>query len=83
MQEHSKDITKSRNLEQMREIAKQNFSTWSEALKTGDPKSVAALYAENATFLPTLSSEFKKGAAETEKYFEHFLQKAPRGNCPR
>ena len=55
------------------EIAKKNFSDWAEALKTKDPKIMAEFYSEDATFLPTLSPDFKHGATEAEEYFVLFL----------
>jgi len=61
------------------EIAKQNFTSWNDALKTGDLKKVAALYSNDATFLPTVSGEFKKGQIGAEKYFKLFLKKNPSG----
>jgi len=60
-------------------IAKQNFKTWSESLTTKNPKAVAGLYTEDATFLPTVSGEFKKGQGGAEEYFHHFLEKDPKG----
>ena len=57
----------------------QNFSLWEKTLHTKDPKAMARLYAENATFLPTVSGEFKKGQTGVEEYFEHFLEKNPTG----
>jgi len=62
-----------------RETANNNFSRWSDALLTKDPAQVARLYAEDATFLPTVSGEFKKGQSGAETYFEHFLEKNPIG----
>jgi len=60
-------------------IAQKNFSVWNDALKTKKPEIVAALYAKDATFLPTVSGKFKKGQVGAEKYFEHFLEKNPAG----
>lgn len=60
-------------------LAAANFSGWNEALQTNDPKQVADLYTEDATFLPTVSGEFKKGPTGAEEYFEHFLKKFPEG----
>jgi len=65
--------------ETMQEIASRNFNLWNSALKTGNPKEVAALYITYATFLPTTSGEFKKGQYGAEEYFEDFLIKNPRG----
>jgi uncharacterized protein (TIGR02246 family) len=58
-------------------IAKENFVQWAESLKIKDPKIMAGFYSEDATFLPTLSSDFKKGMLEAEGYFIHFLEKNP------
>lgn len=60
-------------------IATENFSRWKESLKMGDPQQVANLYAEDATFLPTTSGDFKKGQNGAKEYFEHFLAKNPEG----
>lgn len=65
--------------EKVEKIAEQNFLNWAKLLKTKDPRQVAELYSEDVTFLPTLSSEFKKGQAGAEEYFEHFLKKDPTG----
>ena len=59
------------------QIARANFSKWNAALQTGDSQQVAGLYANDATFLPTLSEEFKRGYNGIEAYFTHFLQKKP------
>lgn len=64
---------------EIKKIAQENFKLWAELLKTKDPKQVANLYSNGATFLPTVSPDFKKGPAEAEEYFEHFLQKNPEG----
>ena len=60
-------------------IVSENFARWNEALLSKDPKRVADLYTKDATFLPTLSPDFKFGQEETEGYFEHFLKKSPAG----
>jgi uncharacterized protein (TIGR02246 family) len=62
-----------------RKIARENFMHWSNALKTGDPKKVAELYYNDATFLPTVSDKFKRGQTGAEEYFKHFLEKNPFG----
>jgi uncharacterized protein (TIGR02246 family) len=61
------------------QIARENFAFWNNALLSGNPKKVAELYAEDATFLPTMSGEFKKGQNGAEEYFKHFLEKHPTG----
>lgn len=63
----------------LKEIAEQNFTLWNNALGTKKPKKMAEFYADNATFLPTVSGEFKKGKLGAEEYFHHFLEKDPRG----
>lgn len=65
--------------ENMKRIVKENFNRWNNALLTGDAEAVANLYSKKSTFLPTVSSEFKKGAKEAEDYFKHFLEKNPSG----
>lgn len=67
------------NLEIIRRIAEENFSKWHDALQTKNPKKVAMIYAEGATFLPTVSEEFKKGQSGAAEYFKHFLEKNPTG----
>jgi len=64
---------------EMKEIAGANFIRWNQALKNPDPAHVADLYAEDATFLPTVSGEFKKGKSGAKSYFKHFLEKKPIG----
>jgi len=66
-------------VKKIQEIARKNFADWNEALLTGDPEKVAELYAEDNTFLPTMSPDFKKGKAEAEGYFVHFIEKKPIG----
>jgi uncharacterized protein (TIGR02246 family) len=70
--------TKDPNME-IKEIARKNFELWADSLKTKDPKEVAKLYSDDATFLPTVSGEFKRGKQGSEEYFFHFLQKNPEG----
>jgi uncharacterized protein (TIGR02246 family) len=55
------------------------FEQWNSALKTGDPKQVAALYAGDAILLPTVSNQVRHNHAEIEDYFVHFLAKGPQG----
>ena|SRR3989344_8190634 len=69
----------SEELESFELIAKENFYKWNAALESRNPKEVAGLYQEGAPFLPTLSNDFIQEADETEKYFEHFLEKNPSG----
>lgn len=55
------------------------MSLWLTTLKTKDPEEAAKIYSDNATFLSTVSSEFKKGKEGAREYFEHFLAKNPEG----
>ena len=60
-------------------VAHEIFHKWNEALHTCNSHTVAELYTDDATFLPTLSNEFDHGQKEAEGYFEHFLKKHPDG----
>lgn len=53
------------------------FDRWNQALQTGDPGKVAALYAERSTLLPTLSNKPRSTPAGKEDYFRHFLERRP------
>jgi len=55
------------------------FDEWNNALQTGDPEQVAALYATNAILLPTMSNLVRHNHEEIKDYFVHFLQKGPVG----
>ncbi|WP_431043604.1 SgcJ/EcaC family oxidoreductase [Streptomyces sp. P1-3] len=55
------------------------FDGWNAALESGDPERVAAHYAPDAVLLPTASPEIRTNHAEIVDYFEHFLQKRPKG----
>lgn len=55
------------------------FEKWNNALQTGDPKQVAALYEDNAILLPTVSNKVRHNHEEIEDYFVHFLVKEPKG----
>ena len=55
------------------------FDRWNASLLSGDPRTVAANYAEDAILLPTVSEQPKLSPAEIEEYFEHFLADAPSG----
>lgn len=63
----------------LKETARQNFLLWNSALQTKNPETVAKLYGTDATFLPTVSGEFKRGRGGVEEYFRHFLEKNPSG----
>ncbi|MDX9970367.1 MAG: SgcJ/EcaC family oxidoreductase [Candidatus Gracilibacteria bacterium] len=65
--------------EELRKIATQNFEIWNDSLQTKEPEKVAALYSDDATFLPTVLGEFKRGKTGAKEYFVHFLEKNPSG----
>ncbi len=49
------------------------FDEWNNALKTGNPEKVAALYASNAILLPTMSNLVRCNREKIKDYFVHFL----------
>ena len=55
------------------------FNTWNDALATGEPSQVAALYEKEAILLPTVSSQVRHNHSEIEDYFVNFLSKGPQG----
>ncbi|MGB1129080.1 MAG: SgcJ/EcaC family oxidoreductase [Haloferula sp.] len=55
------------------------FTEWNNALQTGDPKQVAALYEDGGILLPTVSNKVRHNHEEIEDYFVHFLAKGPVG----
>jgi uncharacterized protein (TIGR02246 family) len=61
------------------ETAKKNSAFWLNTLLSKNEKEMASLYADDNTFLPTISPDFKKGALGAEEYFKHFLEKNPKG----
>ena len=62
-----------------KKLAEDLFKQWNEALQTGNAKTVAQLYAEDAVLLPTVSNLPRTSPDEIEDYFNHFLQKKPYG----
>ncbi len=55
------------------------FNEWNKAISTGDAKKVTALYANNATLLPTISNQVRHNHNEIEDYFIQFLKTKPQG----
>lgn len=55
------------------------FDRWNDALKTGNPKKVAALYAKDGVLLPTLSTKPRTSQQEILEYFKDFLKLQPSG----
>ncbi|MGX2993342.1 SgcJ/EcaC family oxidoreductase [Streptomyces sp. JNUCC 64] len=59
------------------------FSQWNAALQTGDAGTVADRYAPDAVLLPTVSPDIRTTRTQIVDYFEHFLQKKPKGEKVR
>ncbi|MEV6319294.1 SgcJ/EcaC family oxidoreductase [Streptomyces sp. NPDC051776] len=59
------------------------FDDWNEALRSGDPDTVAARYAKDAVLLPTASPTIRTDRAGIVDYFEHFLKNKPKGEKVR
>lgn len=55
------------------------FNEWNNALQTGNPRKVAALYETNGILVPTVSNKVRHNPEEIEDYFVHFLAKGPAG----
>jgi len=55
------------------------FDVWNDALATGDPKKVAALYSKDAILLPTVSDKARTTPEAIEDYFANFLKSQPQG----
>lgn len=55
------------------------FDKWNQALQSGDPKTVTALYATDAILLPTISNQVRHNHEEIEDYFVTFLANDPVG----
>lgn len=55
------------------------FDQWNNALQTGNPKAVVALYDTDAVLLPTLSNQVRHNHDELEDYFRFFLARGPQG----
>lgn len=56
------------------------FDRWNQALQTGGPNTVAALYAERSILLPTVSNKPRLSPAEKIDYFQHFQENHPVGH---
>ena len=59
------------------------FERWNVALASLDASRVAALYWDDAVLLPTVSNLPRTDKAAITDYFEHFLQRFPRGTVVR
>ncbi len=62
-----------------KKLVEELFNKWNNALQTGNAKTVATLYAEDAILLPTVSNLPRTTPEEIEDYFKHFLKKKPYG----
>ena len=61
------------------EMIRALFDKWNEALQSGDPDQVVALYASDAILLPTLSNDVRHHHTEMHAYFVDFLKRKPFG----
>jgi uncharacterized protein (TIGR02246 family) len=55
------------------------FGLWNDALATGNPRTVAARYANDSVLLPTVSDEPRKDYNSRVDYFTNFLKLEPQG----
>ncbi|MFT4767901.1 MAG: hypothetical protein ACI8RN_001031 [Glaciecola sp.] len=55
------------------------FQRWNDALATGNPDAVTALYADDAILLPTVSNQVRHNHEEIRDYFVNFLARKPEG----
>lgn len=55
------------------------FDQWNDALKTGSPDKVVALYAPESILLPTLSNTPRLTSQAKQDYFTSFMAKSPVG----
>jgi uncharacterized protein (TIGR02246 family) len=55
------------------------LDTWFAALESCNPSIVTALYAQDATLLPTISNQTRATPSDIHAYFERFLQLRPKG----
>ena len=55
------------------------FDRWNASLQTKNPEEVVKNYAADAVLLPTVSNKPRTTPKEIADYFEHFVQKSPKG----
>jgi len=58
---------------------KELLEKWFDALHSGDSMRISSLYADRASFLPTMSGDHKVGVNGAEEYFQGFLRRRPQG----
>ena len=56
------------------------FEKWNQALQSGNPDRIVALYAPDAILLPTVSDKIRHSPSEIRDYFEHFMAGKPSGS---
>ena len=56
---------------------REQFDIWERALRTGNPETVAELYAADAVLVPTVSNVVRHDRSGIIDYFTRFLAKAP------
>lgn len=77
---HSSQMPEGLNPEPITEDeVKDLFSLWNDALKTGDPATVAERYAKEGVLLPTMKDDSRTDFAGIEDYFISFLKNKPTG----
>ena len=55
------------------------FDRWNASLASKNPEEIVKNYAEDAVLLPTVSNKPRTNHKEIADYFEHFVQKSPKG----
>ena len=63
----------------MKEQITELSESWSHAVATGNPDTVADFYAEDAVLLPMLSGAPRLGRKAIRTYFEEYLRRHPQG----
>lgn len=61
----------------MTTLLQTQFTLWEQALLTRDPSTVADLYTDGGTLLPTMGNQVLTNRQGIEGYFEHFLSLNP------
>ena len=59
------------------DLVEAQFTRFTDAWATGDPKKVTALFANDAVLLATVSNTFRTTPEEITDYFAHFLLNRP------
>ena len=64
-------------------MARKNFESWNECLKTGNLEKIVDLYTEGAVLLATFSHDIRKGHSKIREYFHHFMEQHPVGTITK